>query len=70
MLVLNGEKKMYMCDNICNFLMGKKIYNLGTEVTSSPVNVFLILYSLKCNRGGFPCDSVVKNPPADAADPS
>ena len=48
---------------------GKK-YNLGTEVTSSPVNVFLILYSLKCNRGGFPGDSVVKNPPANAADPS
>ena len=51
------------------FSWGKK-YNLGTEVTSSPVNVFLILYSLKCNRGGFPGDSVVKNPPANAADPS
>ena len=49
--------------------MGKK-YNLGTEVTSRPINVFLISYSLKYNRGGFPGDSVVKNPPAIVEDMS
>ena len=65
-----GEKKCICVIISVISSWGKKIYNLGTEVTSSPVNVFLILYSLKCNRGGFPCDSVVKNPPADAADPS
>ena len=69
MLVLSG-KKIYMCVIISVISSWEKNINLGTEVTSSPVNVFLISYSLKYNRGGFPGDSVVKNPPANVEDMS